>query len=141
MSLAAFDKAMQVDPRVVGAHFYRRKAQILLTLQRYEEGLFAYNEAIRSNPSLLHLYAEKASLLLSLQRYLEALGLYEQVTCLEPENVQYYRMKPYLSQCRSIADIMQICRCNQAATIIFIERFTNLTRSLNHALNMEPTIA
>jgi len=91
--LDAFKKAVQVDPGIVDANFCVSKAYALSKVQRYEESLVAYDEAIRRNPRSILLYEEKANTLLHLQRYDEALNVYEHLVRLEPQKAQYYQKK------------------------------------------------
>ncbi len=89
-SLGAYEKASQIDQKLVDAHFYQDKAHVLCKLERYEESLSAYDKAIRHDPLLVETYIEKAKVLLQLERYSQALLTYEQVIRLEPDEAEYY---------------------------------------------------
>ncbi len=57
---------------------------MLDTLQRYEEALTAYNQAIQLNPFYTRAWYNKGITLWGLQRYDEALAAYEQAITLNP---------------------------------------------------------
>lgn len=68
----------------------------LSDLQRYEEELAAYEQAIRLDPTDAYAYLCKGNALYMLKRYEEALGAYEQAIHLDSTNADYYYMKGHL---------------------------------------------
>ena len=92
-SIAAFDKVKIVDLKGADPDFYRSRACALRNLQRYEESLAAYDDAIRVDPRNALLYNEKAELLCKFKRYHEALEVYEQAIRHEPNNPYCYHGK------------------------------------------------
>jgi tetratricopeptide (TPR) repeat protein len=92
-SLISFNKAAQLDKTVVDAYFYEDQATALENIQRTEESLNAYDEAIRTATHHVQkaiLYEKKARLFSSLQRYTEALDMYKQAITFAPETGSLY---------------------------------------------------
>src|SRR6266699_665483 len=65
----------------------------LHSLQRYQEALVAYEQAIRLDPNYARAYNGKGNALSGLQRYQEALTAYEQAIHLNPNYARAYNGK------------------------------------------------
>ncbi len=71
-ALAAYDRALQLDPNDADAH--NGRGNVLKKLQRYEEALEAYDQAIQLDPHDAGFYSNKSMALNALKRYEEALA-------------------------------------------------------------------
>jgi tetratricopeptide (TPR) repeat protein len=75
LALAAYDRALALDPKAVLA--WEGKADSLLFLNRYDEALAAYTRAVEFDPERAGLRTEQAETLLDLNRCDEALKVFE----------------------------------------------------------------
>jgi len=90
-ALAAFEKALHLDPHFADALFVKGNA--LYFLERYEDALRAYEQAIRLDPHNAAFHNNKGSALYSLGRYKEALAAYKQALRIDPRHASAQKGK------------------------------------------------
>ena len=89
-ALVAYKQAIQLDPQYVFAYYFKGNA--LNKLQRYEEALAAYDEAIRLD-QYVDAYVGRGNVLRALERYEEALAAYNEAIRLSPQVASAYDRK------------------------------------------------
>jgi tetratricopeptide (TPR) repeat protein len=90
-ALAAYEKAINLDPSHTHAHY--NNGWTLTELKRYDEALVAYEQAIELDPSSAPAYRNKGLVLQELQRDEEALATYDQAIELDPSHAPAYVKK------------------------------------------------
>jgi tetratricopeptide (TPR) repeat protein len=88
-ALSAYERAIALAPEDADL-LYVVKADLLGDLQRDQEALVAYAQALRLNPHLAVAYSNLGVLLYHMQHVEEAIRAFEQAIALEPAEVKYY---------------------------------------------------
>ncbi len=82
-AVAAYDRAIALDPAYVAAHYNRGNA--LRALGRFDEALAGYERALALQPGYMPALFARAAVFRELKRNEDALGSFERATALEPE--------------------------------------------------------
>ncbi len=92
-ALDAYEHAIQLDPNLADAYYY--KGYTLTNLNRYQEALDAYERAIQLAPNDAVAYNGKGYVLYNLNRYDDALAAYDHAIQLDPNLAPTYNNKGY----------------------------------------------
>jgi tetratricopeptide (TPR) repeat protein len=108
-ALAAFNEAINLDPKKSEFHYYKGRLLILLeqnkkSLEAYDQDIFldpennnkvlaAYNQAIFLNPKKAKYQHDRGEFLVQLKRNKEALAALDQAISFDPTNKQYKSTK------------------------------------------------
>ena len=87
-AIAAYDKAIQLDPDLYEAWF--GKASSLMVQQHYDDALDAYHRALELNPESVEAWFGRGTVLRKLQRLKEAIAAYEKASTLKPEDMRIW---------------------------------------------------
>ena len=87
-ALAAYDRAIELDPDHAVAHLNRGPA--LARLERYKEALAACDRAIELDPSHAGAHTNRGVVLARLERYKEALSAFDRAIELDPDNLVHH---------------------------------------------------
>jgi tetratricopeptide (TPR) repeat protein len=87
------DDALALQRAPEGLECYQNKGFALIQLDRYEEALAVYEQALKIDPTYWAALYEKGLMLEGLGRYEEMLAFYEQRMAREPDddNIWYWR--------------------------------------------------
>ncbi|HXR96442.1 MAG TPA: tetratricopeptide repeat protein [Terriglobales bacterium] len=83
-ALAAFDRALDLDPALASA--WMRKALLLEELDRIDQALAAYAGLLAHDPAHVPAWSNQAGLLMRAGRFPEALNSLDQALAADPEN-------------------------------------------------------
>ena len=95
-ALAAYDRAIVLEPRSVAAHYGR--ANLLSQTGRSEEGLAGYKTVIALKPDYAEAFNNRGNALHDLKRYDESLASYARAIELEPNYPDVFSNRAYLLQ-------------------------------------------
>jgi tetratricopeptide (TPR) repeat protein len=118
-ALAAFDRALEVDPYFAAA--LSNRGIILNELQRYEEALGAFNEALQHQRQLVEPYVNRVISLIGVFREEEALASADQAIVLNPQSAEAFS--------------------NRGLVLIKLMRFGEALESLSKAIQLHPNLA
>lgn len=83
-ALAAYDRALALNPRSVGA--WQNKAALLFNAKRWNEALEAYDAALAVEPKNVDIWVDKGLTLVNLAREEDALASYKRALSIDPSN-------------------------------------------------------
>ena len=118
-ALAAFDRALAVDPHFAAAHSNR--GIILNQLKRYEEALASFDRAILDQDQLVEPYVNRVIALMGLFHEEEALASADHAILLNPHLAEAYS--------------------NRGLVLIKLMRFEEAFDALSGAIQLDPSLA
>ncbi|HEU5374690.1 MAG TPA: tetratricopeptide repeat protein [Ktedonobacteraceae bacterium] len=134
--------------------YWHGKGKVLSQLQRYEEAIQAYDQAIALNPSSLSAYYSKGDIFLKLQRYEEAIQVYDQAITISPSSLSaYYSKGDTLLKLQRYEEAIRIydqaivispsssSYSNKGIILLKLQRYEEAIQAHDQAIALNPTSA
>ncbi len=89
--MKCYDKALEIDPKYVGA--WNNKGSALYELGRYDEAIKSYDRALEIEPKYVVAWGRKGNALYKLGRYDEAIKSYDRALEIDPKDADAWNNK------------------------------------------------
>ena len=104
-ALAVFDRALSVYPDCAGLH--RKRASVLIRLERYQEALLTCEQALQLDPASYLACLDKGECLCHLGKYQEALHVLDDAIQLHPWKLLYKQKAEVLTKLRRYEEAVE----------------------------------